>query len=133
MVTRKIRGANVPRNSRNRELRHNSTQAERILWSALRNRRLAGVKIRRQFPIGPFVADFACVAQRLIIELDGAGHDLNHQADARRSETLSGLSYRVIRFSNDDVERNLEGVVQTILLELEKSCPLTLRPLPHFR
>jgi very-short-patch-repair endonuclease len=105
--------------ARRRELRGSLTVAEARLWSCLQRSRL-GWKFRRQHSIGPFIVDFHCPSARLAIELDGAGHDSApaSQYDQRRSEYLRGKNVRVIRFVNDDVNRNLEGVLHAIRMEL---------------
>jgi len=89
------------------------TDAERKLWSVLRNRQLEGAKFRRQQPIGPFIADFVCQEQRLIIEADGGQH-AECAADGRRTGFLECKGYRVLRFWNDDILTNLDGVAQVI-------------------
>ncbi|WP_040577243.1 DUF559 domain-containing protein [Methylopila sp. M107] len=100
-----------------RRLRQNATDAERALWRLLRDRRLEGVEFRRQVPIGPYVADFACASARLVIELDGGQH-AESQADARRDEALRRLGWRVARFWNDEALRNREGVLLRIAEDL---------------
>jgi very-short-patch-repair endonuclease len=99
------------------ELRRNTTDAERRLWAALRDRRLEGYKFRRQHPIGPFIVDFACTRHRLVIEADGGQHD-DSPSDARRTAWLEGRGWRVLRFWNNDILANTEGVVSTILQTL---------------
>jgi very-short-patch-repair endonuclease len=96
------------------ELRQNTTDAERRLWAALRGRRLQGYKFRRQHPIGRFIVDFACTRHRLVIEADGGQHD-ESKSDARRTAWLESQGWRVIRFWNNDILANTEGVVSTIL------------------
>jgi very-short-patch-repair endonuclease len=96
-----------------RELRRNSTDAERTLWRLLRDRRLEGVKFRRQVPIGPFVADFASIAHRLILEIDGGQH-AESPSDARRDAFLASEGWRVLRFWNNDVMQNRDGVQESI-------------------
>jgi len=103
-----------------KRLRVNSTDAERRLWAALRNRRLQGYKFRRQHPIGRFVVDFACTRHRLIVEADGGQHAEN-EADERRTAWLESQGWRVIRFWNPDILRNPEGVVTMILQALKES------------
>jgi very-short-patch-repair endonuclease len=101
---------------RARELRANATEAERRLWSRLRAFRLAGYKFRRQYPIGPYIADFACRSEHLVIELDGGGHG-NDQAehdDAQRTAYLEKCGYRVLRFWNLDVLSDTVRVVEVI-------------------
>jgi very-short-patch-repair endonuclease len=103
-----------------RELRVFSTDAERRLWSALRSRRLQNYKFRRQHPLGRFILDFACVEHRLVIEADGGQHDGNAD-DARRTAWLAGKGWRVIRFWNNDILTNIEGVMEMILAELART------------
>jgi very-short-patch-repair endonuclease len=101
------------------ELRCNTTDAERRLWAALRDRRLQGYKFRRQHPIGPFIVDFACTKHHLVIEADGSQHD-ESPSDARRTAWLEGQGWRVLRFWNNDILANTEGVVSTILQALSE-------------
>jgi very-short-patch-repair endonuclease len=96
-----------------RALRRDATDTERIMWGLLRDRRLGGVKFRRQVPIGPFVADFASIAHRLVVELDGGQH-ANSATDARRDAFLADAGWRVLRFWNNDVTGNREGVLASI-------------------
>ena len=103
-----------------RNLRRKMTDAERKLWHALRDRRLAGHKFRRQHPIGPYVADFYCEAKRLMVEVDGGQHTRRQQADAKRTKWLEARGYRVIRLWNSEVLTNLEGVQKVILEALEQ-------------
>jgi very-short-patch-repair endonuclease len=109
-----------PRTSRARRLRREASDAERVLWHALRELNLP-VKIRRQHPIGRYVADFAIPARKLVIEIDGGQHAGSVGADAERTLTLNARGYRVIRFWNNEVLGNLRGVLKTIIAELEKS------------
>jgi very-short-patch-repair endonuclease len=102
--------------ARARELRHDQTHAEDILWSALRNRHLNGLKFRRQHPVGPFIADFYCVEYRLIVELDGSIHQNSIEEDLSRTQQLANYGYRVIRFRNDQVENDLPFVLSSILI-----------------
>ena len=96
-----------------RDLRHDMTDAERLLWYFLRARRFAGCKFRRQHPIGPFIADFACVERRLIIEADGGQH-ADPASDAVRTRWLEAEGWRVARFWNDDIMLRTENVLQEI-------------------
>ena len=97
-----------------RRLRHNATDAERRLWSRLRNRQIGGVKFRRQAPIDTFVADFASVEARLVIEVDGSQHAEATEADRLRSDALASAGYLVLRFWNNEVVDNIDGVVSEI-------------------
>ncbi len=99
---------------RARQLRHEVTPAEQLLWERLRNRQLLGLKFRRQHPVGNFIVDFYCAEQKLIIELDGAVHEHQRERDQERTEILERQGYRVIRISNTDVKRDLEEVLRRI-------------------
>jgi len=99
---------------RSRELRNNATKAERMLWSALRNRKLEGVRFNRQVPIGPYICDFVARSVKLVVELDGGQHGDAVEYDAARTRFLAGRGYRVIRFWNFDVFKNLDGVIVAI-------------------
>ncbi|MFC0240237.1 endonuclease domain-containing protein [Rhodopseudomonas telluris] len=103
-----------------RELRKKSTDAERLMWGALRDKQLDGFSFKRQVPIGPFIADFACHAKKLVVELDGGQHysDDAERADAGRTAAIEARGFRVIRFSNADVMSNRDGVLQSIATEL---------------
>ena len=115
-----------------RKLRRKQTDAERKLWFLLRDRRLGGWKFRRQFPIDRFVVDFFCVDAHLIIELDGGQHALRVDADANRTRILEAMGYLVLRFWNNDVMQNIDGVVEEIVAALERhrSEPPHPNPLP---
>lgn len=97
-----------------RRLRHVSTDAEALLWSRLRGRRLEGIKFNRQFPIGNAVADFACRSAKLVVELDGGQHS-GSLTDPERTSHIEAYGYRVIRFWNTDVLGNLDGVLVEIV------------------
>ena len=96
-----------------KRLRRDLTAAERKLWSVLRNSQLSGGKFRRQQPIGPFIADFVCQDCRLIVEADGGQHQ-NNAGETRRTAFLESKGYRILRFWNNDILENVEGVAQTI-------------------
>jgi very-short-patch-repair endonuclease len=117
-----MRGSQPWKANRSRALRSKLVSAETKLWSALRNRQLNGHKFVRQLAVGPFFADFACRERKLIVEVDGATHgtELEMANDAERSDALQTLGYRIVRVTNDDVTRNLVGVLNSILHELEK-------------
>jgi very-short-patch-repair endonuclease len=97
-----------------RALRRNATDAERLMWGLLRDRCLSGIKFRRQVPIGPYVADFACIAHHLVVELDGGQHAESCR-DTRRDAFLRAHGWRVLRFWNNNVMGNREGVLESIL------------------
>lgn len=105
------------RTGRARTLRADPPDAERKLWSMVRGRQLGGAKFRRQVPIDRYFADFACVEARLIVELDGGQHADQADYDAERTATLESLGWCVIRFWNNDVLENIEGVCDAILTQ----------------
>jgi len=113
-----------------RALRRNSTDAERILWSELRDHRLNGAGFRRQVPIANYVADFVCHAVGLVIELDGGQHfsDQAEQVDARRSAVIEAKGFQVLRFSNHDVMTNRTGVLETIAAAVAARAPTLTLP-----
>ncbi len=97
-----------------KRLRSNPTDAEQRLWSRLRRRQIDGFRFRRQVPIDHYVVDFACLEARLIIEVDGGQHAMNEQRDATRTRWLEANDFRVLRFWNNDVLANTEGVIERI-------------------
>ena len=103
---------------RAKKLRRNSTDAERLIWSRLRGRGLAGYKFKRQVPIAGFVVDFAALEAKLIIEIDGGQHSVRLEADQLRTEKLERFGYRIVRFWNHDVLNNIEGVLDAVIQEL---------------
>ena len=107
---------------RARALRRAAPVPERLLWSRLRRRQL-GVRVLRQHPVGPFVVDFACPERRLVIEVDGRSHDGRAAADAAREAVLRRAGYRVLRLPNDDVLRDLDGVVARVAAALTDPPP----------
>jgi very-short-patch-repair endonuclease len=104
-------------------MRHDAVPAERKLWYFLRDRRLNGFKFRRQQPIGPFIADFYCSDTGLIIELDGDSHAPRQEYDAKRTAWLQANGHVVVRFLNDQVHKELEAVLKTILRESYERLP----------
>ena len=99
-----------------RELRQESTEAEKLLWKELRNKKLNGLKFGRQHPIDKFIVDFYCHERKLVIELDGNIHDkiVNKEYDDARTALLAGLNIFVLRFRNEQVIDNLKEVIQKI-------------------
>lgn len=98
---------------RARHLRRDATEVERRLWRRLRET-FPEAKFRRQSPVGPYVTDFLSFRHKLVIEVDGGQHALQADRDARRSAFLKGEGYRVLRFWNNEVFENMDGVLQTI-------------------
>ncbi|MDP2410482.1 MAG: endonuclease domain-containing protein [Pseudolabrys sp.] len=107
-------------------LRRGMTRAETLLWRYLKAHHLDGVQFRRQTPVGPYIADFCSHRMRLVVEVDGETHDFQdrHQRDAMRDRWFASQGYRVLRFTNDDVLRNLEGVIATVAGALPPSLSL---------
>jgi len=99
--------------TRARIMRREPTPAERVLWKALRDKRLHGVKFRRQVPLGPYIVDFYCPAARLVVEVDGVVH-ADSLTDPTRDEWLRAQGLHVLRFWNDEVLRNVDGVLIVI-------------------
>ena len=106
-----------------KRLRKNLTEAEKRLWRSLRQRQLNGHYFRRQAAIGPYVADFVCFKKRLIVEVDGGQHVFKNNHDEKRTQWLKSEGFRVIRFWNNDVLENSEGVLASILEALNESPP----------
>ena len=99
------------------------TDAERHVWQVLRLRQMDGCKFRRQVPIGRYIADFTCHEARLIIEIDGGQHDPSESDEIERTQVLEHQGYRVLRFWNNEVLTNLEGVYEAIAAALSKPSP----------
>jgi len=102
--------------SRAKQLRRAMTRAETLLWRYLKANRMDGVGIRRQTPIGNFIADFVCFSSKIIIEVDGESHDFEERqkADQRRDAFFAAEGFQVLRFTNEQVMTSLEGVVEVI-------------------
>ena len=101
-----------------RTLRRKETDAEKVLWRELRGRNLNGFKFVRQYPIGPYIADFACRGKALVVELDGAQHAENMK-DLERTGYINRVGFSVIRFWNEEVLRERDDVLETIVAILE--------------
>ena len=99
---------------RARFLRQTETPPEELLWLALRNGQIGGMKFRRQHPVGPFVADFYCHSAKLVVEVDGMSHDDKMIQDAVRSKYLESQGFHVLRMTNKDVMRDLDAVTREI-------------------
>jgi very-short-patch-repair endonuclease len=106
---------------RAKALRKQAPKTERLLWRALSALRTeTGLHFRRQHPLPPYFADFACVKAKLIVELDGSSHDMRQSYDAKRDKELHSREWTILRINNEEIEKNLEGVVVTILETTEK-------------
>ena len=120
------RKANQP-TARARSLRDSETKSERLLWSILRGKQLSNLKFRRQHPIGPFFADFACVSKRLVVEIDGGYHDAIGQSDLDRQAYLQHHGWEVMRVADEEVEKDAEAVARGIAKQLGMSYEFTKR------
>jgi len=107
---------------RARTLRGNPTATERVLWDRLRQRKLAGLKFRRQAAVGPYVLDFLCLRHRLVVEADGPFHDPGR--DAVRDDWLTAQGFRVLRFSNSEIHNAPDQVADRILTAIEELGPV---------
>jgi very-short-patch-repair endonuclease len=99
-------------------LRKKSTDAENVLWKQLRRKQLEGLKFRRQQPIDNYVVDFVCFKKRIVIEVDGGQHSIERDKDSERDNYLVINGFKVLRFWNNEVLQNIEGVLEII----RKSC-----------
>jgi very-short-patch-repair endonuclease len=120
---------------RARRLRRSTTDAEKRLWRELRKLELKGSHFRRQVPIGPYIADFACMAARVLIEVDGSQHgeEQNKSHDDIRSRWLSKEGYCVLRFWNNQINSNIGGVMEAIYAVIYGSPSAPAVPLKHSR
>jgi very-short-patch-repair endonuclease len=116
------------RRARAKNLRRTMTRAEMLLWRYLKADRLAGLGFRRQSPMGNYIADFVAHSCKLVVEVDGESHDFEERIrhDDRRDRWFASRGYRVLRFTNEDVMKNLEGVVLAIRQAAEQAAPLSL-------
>src|SRR5438132_10843974 len=114
--------------ARAKQLRRAMTRAETLLWRHLKAHRLAALGFRRQSPMGNYIADFVAHSCKLVVEIDGESHDFDERIrhDARRDQWFASRGYRVLRFTNDDVMKNLEGVLLAISQVAEQAAPLSL-------
>ena len=121
-----MRGRDKRRNTtqRARELRRDGSRAERKIWESLRDRRLNGVKFRRQHPMGPYFADFACISRRIVIEIDRDHHAFQLGGDARRTAAMEREGWRVLPFWANVVVENPGGIWEKIEQVLS-AAPLT--------
>jgi very-short-patch-repair endonuclease len=102
--------------SLSRNLRKRQTDAETLIWRHLRGKQVNGLRFRRQHPFGKYIVDFVCLANRLILEIDGGQHASEKEKDSARDAWLSAEGYKILRFWNTDVLENLPGVLETIRL-----------------
>jgi len=116
IMTRNV--ANIARN-----LRKQATKAETLLWGKLKMRQMQGFKFRRQQPIGPYIVDFVTFEKKLVIELDGGQHAMEREKDEKRDACLKGQGYEVLRFWDNQVFENLDGVLEVIKTKLLSPSP----------
>jgi very-short-patch-repair endonuclease len=118
-----------------RRLRANSTAAETLMWRQLGRLGTKGTHFRRQVPIGPYIADFACLASRLVVEIDGSQHgdEPNRSRDEKRTRWLESEGYRIIRFWNNDITQNAAGVMDVICAALYGTRHTAPKVLKHGR
>lgn len=109
--------------SKARSMRTEMTDVERLLWQSLRYKQLNGHRFRRQHPISSYISDFACIEQKLVIELDGGQHQEQIAYDEQRTEFIEAQGWRVLRFWNNDVLNNLAGVLERIAENLTMQPP----------
>ena len=100
-----------------KSLKRDATQAEKVFWRHLKARQMEGVKFRRQQPIDHYIVDFVSFETRLVIELDGGQHAINREKDIKRDQYLTDSGFKVLRFLNTEVLRNIEGVLEVIRRE----------------
>ena len=112
-----------------RNLRKRLTDTERSLWSKIRARQIEGCKFRRQTPIGKYIVDFVCHEQRVIVEVDGGQHSENVEQDFIRDKWLREQGYRILRFWNNEVLTNIEGVLEVIRDNCKSHPPLKSPPI----
>ncbi len=111
-----------------RQLRSNLTDSERLLWRHVRLRQLHGHKFRRQYVVSGYIVDFACVERKLVVEVDGGQHAERRAYDTDRTARIEAQGFHVLRFWNNEVLGNIEGVLEVILAALEERPPS--RPSP---
>jgi very-short-patch-repair endonuclease len=118
-----------------RRLREHTTEAEDRLWRRLRRLSVSGSHFRRQVPIGPYVVDFACLAVRLVVEVDGSQHAAanNMARDAERTRWLEAEGYTVVRFWNSEITDNMDGVLTTLYAAIHGAANAEPQPLKHAR
>jgi very-short-patch-repair endonuclease len=100
---------------RAKQLRRDMTEAEKVLWSRIRRDQIDGLPFRKQVPIRPYIADFACLPIKLVIEVDGGQHDARKAQDDARTAWLESQGYRVLRFWNNEVLGNIDGVLAVVV------------------
>ena len=119
----------VLKNRLQRVLRRNMTDAEQALWRRLRGCQVKGCKFRRQHPFGDYILDFVCLEAKFVIEVDGGQHNESDR-DSARDQALMNAGFRVMRFWNNQVLNEIESVVESVWLELERLNPSPPQPSP---
>ncbi len=108
---------------KSRHLRQNMTDAEKKLWRGLRKEQVNESKFRRQFPVGKYIVDFVCLETRLVIEVDGGQHQWQNERDEIRDSWLQSQNFTVVRFWNNEVLENFDGVMAKIMYAMEQPAP----------
>ena len=119
----RMRRISTNQKTHSRQLRKNMTDVERLLWLKIRSRQLLGYRFRRQHPIKNYIVDFVCLDSKLIIELDGGQHIDQHDYDERRDKVLNQEGFEVLRFWNNEIIENLDGVLEVVCEHLPPSQP----------
>lgn len=118
--TAQSRKMSVTRRGYAKRMRREPTEAEKLFWWEIRDRRLAGLKFKRQYLIDSYIVDFVCLEHKLIVELDGGQHSEMINNDAKRSAVLQSNGFRVLRVWNAEIFTNMEGVIDAVLAELDR-------------
>jgi len=118
---KKLRASIPVRRQYARDLRAHMTEAEHRLWHYIRNKNLGGYRFRRQHPLGKYIVDFACIARKIAVEVDGATHGEAHEIiyDARRTAYLEKQGWRVVRYGNEDIYKNIDDVLDDLYAHLK--------------
>jgi very-short-patch-repair endonuclease len=109
------------------ELRRNQTESEKLVWAKLRNRQLGGFKFFRQYSVGPYILDFYCPEIKIAMEIDGGQHEENKNYDNQRTIYLRQKEIEVLRFWNNDVVHNIDGLLEEVMKNITPLTPLNLR------
>lgn len=103
---------------KSKELRSGATEVEKLIWSKIRDRKLGGIKFRRQHPMGSYIVDFVSLEKKLVVELDGGQHTEDREYDRQRTRWIESRGFKVLRFWNSEVIENLQGVLEAIRINI---------------
>ncbi len=118
-----MKSDNSPMTKLAKVLRKSQTDAETVIWQKLRSSQLNGCKFKRQQPLGRYIVDFVCFDKKLIVEIDGGHHATQRDKDLQREQWLQNEGFEVVRFWNNDIFENIEGVLETIMKKLSTPSP----------